>query len=132
MGREEGGGFRMGNTCIPVVEKKIKKKNNNKVRRQKTKQRILAPTYREMEFIDPCNKSSSVRAGYSESLLCFPSFCLHLVVFQNSMVSTSGYKVTAVSYVGEFSDKDSYYHWIQLCHMISHESITERRIRHIK
>ena len=23
MGREEGGGFRMGNICIPVVEKKI-------------------------------------------------------------------------------------------------------------
>ena len=27
MGREEGGGFRMGNTCIPVSKKK-KKKNN--------------------------------------------------------------------------------------------------------
>jgi len=28
MGREEGGGFRMGNTCIPVVE--LKKKNQKK------------------------------------------------------------------------------------------------------
>ena len=26
MGREEGGGFRMGNTCIPVSKKKKKKK----------------------------------------------------------------------------------------------------------
>ena len=39
MGREEGGGFRMGNTCMPVVDSfqymaepiqycKVKKKNN--------------------------------------------------------------------------------------------------------
>ena len=26
IGREEGGGFRMGNTCIPVVDSKEKKK----------------------------------------------------------------------------------------------------------
>ena len=31
MGREEGGGFRMGNTCIPVVEKKSKEKKIIKV-----------------------------------------------------------------------------------------------------
>ena len=30
MGREEGGGFGMGNTCIPVVEKKILKAKTNK------------------------------------------------------------------------------------------------------
>ena len=27
MGREEGGGFRMGNTCIPVGGKNLKSKN---------------------------------------------------------------------------------------------------------
>ena len=50
MGREEGGGFRMGNTCIPVVDSflylakliqycKVKtNKETNKQKKQKTKQ----------------------------------------------------------------------------------------------
>ena len=32
MGREEGGGFRMGNTCIPVAEKKNKKEKKKNMR----------------------------------------------------------------------------------------------------
>ena len=39
MGREEGGGFRMGNTCIPVVEKKFKKQ------KQTNKQKIILLLY---------------------------------------------------------------------------------------
>ena len=30
MGREEGGGFRMGNTCFKIIKLKIKKKNATK------------------------------------------------------------------------------------------------------
>ena len=29
MGREEGGGFRMGNTCFKIIKLKIKKKSEN-------------------------------------------------------------------------------------------------------
>ena len=34
MGREEGGGFRMGNTRIPVVEIKFNKKKKKKKKRK--------------------------------------------------------------------------------------------------
>ena len=37
MGREEGGGFRMGNTCIPVADY-VKFKNKIKFKILKTKQ----------------------------------------------------------------------------------------------
>ena len=32
MGREEGGGFRMGNTCFKIIKLKIKRKRKKKKR----------------------------------------------------------------------------------------------------
>ena len=37
MGREEGGGFRMGNTCFKIIKLKIKKKKEVKTKKKEKK-----------------------------------------------------------------------------------------------
>ena len=66
MGREEGGGFRMGNTCIPVADsfrymakpiqyRKVKKENKIK-KKKKHKASILMVTKGENGFGEKIDK----------------------------------------------------------------------------
>ena len=65
MGREEGGGFRMGNTCIPVADSF--RYMAKPIQKLKKKKRTMKETINFMNFPTTDATEGSTRSGFSKS-----------------------------------------------------------------